>query len=146
MGAFVSGSPVTANASMLASNNSSVSSPATYASDPDAKRRARIIVHLPADAKLSVNGKAMRSTSATRRFVSPPLKAGEDYQYVFKAEVQRDGEPATIAKRVDVRAGQTQEITFQLKNREQSAQRKSAPARPVERKDLSDKSVRAGQS
>lgn len=77
-----------------------------YNPDPDAARRATIIVHVPADAKLMVDGKATRSTSATRRFVSPPLEPDTGYHYIFKAKIERDGEPLTVEKRVEVRAGQ----------------------------------------
>jgi uncharacterized protein (TIGR03000 family) len=134
---------------MLASTISTVSPTTTslyYNPDPDANRRATIIVHLPANAKLSVDGKATRSTSTTRRFVSPPLEAGQSYHYVFKAEAPRDGEPATVSKRVDVQAGQTREITLQFNDQDQPAERKQAPAQPVGRKDVFGKRVRAGQS
>jgi uncharacterized protein (TIGR03000 family) len=122
---------------MLASNISPVIPTTTslyYNPDPDANRRATIVVHLPANAKLSVDGKATRSTSTTRRFVSPPLEAGQSYHYVFKAEAPRDGEPATVSKRVDVQAGQTREITLQFNDRDQPAEREQAPAQPGERK------------
>jgi uncharacterized protein (TIGR03000 family) len=97
-----------------------------YNPDPNAGRRATIIVHLPADAKLRVDDKATRSTSATRRFVTPPLESGQGYHYTFQAEIDRDGEPMTVTKRVDIRAGQTEEVTLQLPARDQS-ERKRAP-------------------
>src|SRR5262249_20913214 len=114
--------------------------------DPDANRRARVVVHLPANARLSVDGKVMRSPSATRHFYSPPLEAGKDYHYVFKAEMDRDGKAVEVTKRLDVRAGQKQEITLKFSDPAQSAGRQPTPAQRAERKNIPDKSTRAGQS
>jgi uncharacterized protein (TIGR03000 family) len=131
-------------------SNTMAGSPGTtsmyYNPDPDANRRANVIVHLPAKAKLSVDGQAMRSTSATRRFYSPPLQAGKSYHYVFKAEMDRDGKPVEVTKHLDVRAGQKQEITLAFPDPDQSAGRPPTPAQPAERKNSSEKRARAGQT
>ncbi len=75
---------------------------------------ARIIVSLPADARLTVDGTPTKSTSATRVFVSPALQPGQQYQYTFKAEVVRNGEPQSATKQVTVRAGQETRVQFNL--------------------------------
>jgi uncharacterized protein (TIGR03000 family) len=114
-----------------------------YNPDPDSGRRAKIIVHLPADARLMVDGKATRSTSATRRFVTPPLESGQGYHYTLKAEIDRgDGEPMTVTKRVDVRAGETEEVTLRFTDLNQSSERKGAPARTPERTGLPNDKAR----
>jgi len=61
---------------------------------------------VPPGAKLTVNNKATRSSSTTRKFVSPPLQPGKDFYYTLKAEFRRDGQPVTVTKRIAVRAGQ----------------------------------------
>ncbi len=75
--------------------------------------RATIVVHLPADAKLTFDGEGTKSTSATRTFVTPELKPGTSYSYTVKAEVMKDGKPVVIEqKKVSFRAGQTTEVTL----------------------------------
>jgi uncharacterized protein (TIGR03000 family) len=130
------GSPVyaavpTVATPMLASNApiaGDTTSSMYYNPDPNAGRRATIVVHMPADAKLTVDGKATRATSAVRRFVTPPLESGQGYHYILKAEIDRDGEPRAVTKRVDVRAGGNEEVTLQFTDRDQS-DRKRAPDR-----------------
>lgn len=64
---------------------------------------AKLIVNLPADAKLTIDGAATKATSARRVFVSPKLNAGKTYIYTIKAKVNAQ----TITKKVEVRAGRT---------------------------------------
>jgi uncharacterized protein (TIGR03000 family) len=75
---------------------------------------ATLIVRLPADAKLTVDGTATRSTDSTRVLISPPLQAGKEYQYSLKAEVTRDGKKVERTRDVTVRPGQPSEVTFDL--------------------------------
>jgi uncharacterized protein (TIGR03000 family) len=75
---------------------------------------ATLVVTLPADAKLTVDGYATTSTSSVRRFTTPPLDAGRDYYYTLKAEVMNDGKTEVITKRVMVRSGQVTETTLTL--------------------------------
>ena len=67
---------------------------------------ATVLVRLPADARLTIDGDATVSTGAARRFASPPLTAGRTYYYTLSAEVLRDGRRLTVTHRVAVRAGQ----------------------------------------
>ena len=67
---------------------------------------ATIRVSLPADAKLTVDGSATTSTSATRSFVTPPLERGRDFHYTLKAEFVRGKQTITVQEVITVRAGQ----------------------------------------
>jgi len=68
------------------------------------------VVHLPAEARLTINGNVSRSTSATRTFVTPPLPPGKTCHYTLKAELVRDGRTVTAAARVPVRAGEERQV------------------------------------
>jgi uncharacterized protein (TIGR03000 family) len=75
---------------------------------------AKVVVHLPAGAKLTVNKKACQATSATRTFVSPPLEPGKDYYYTLKAELVRDGQTLTSTQRIAVRAGEEKQVLLEF--------------------------------
>jgi uncharacterized protein (TIGR03000 family) len=75
---------------------------------------ATIVVRLPADAKLTIDGSRTRSTEGVRTFTSPPLQPGKEYQYSLTAEVMRDGKKVERTRDVTVRAGQQSEVTFDL--------------------------------
>jgi uncharacterized protein (TIGR03000 family) len=68
---------------------------------------ATIVVELPAEAKLLIDGQPTTSGSSQRVFVSPDLDSSRDYHYTLKAEAVRDGKPVVVEKRVTVRGGQT---------------------------------------
>jgi len=73
---------------------------------------ATIIVHLPANARLTIDGEATQSASATRTFVSPPLEAGKTYTYTLRGEMNRDGRQMNATKTGEVRAGGVSEVTL----------------------------------
>jgi uncharacterized protein (TIGR03000 family) len=73
---------------------------------------ARITVHLPANARLTIDGEATTSTSAVREFVSPALAAGKNFSYTFQAEFTRDGKTVVETRDVTVRAGLNTEVRF----------------------------------
>jgi uncharacterized protein (TIGR03000 family) len=79
-----------------------------------ASASAVIVVRLPADATLKVDGTATHLTSNVRVFVSPELKAGQDYQYTLTAQVVRDGKPMQVEQNVVVRAGQESRVSLSL--------------------------------
>jgi uncharacterized protein (TIGR03000 family) len=74
--------------------------------------RANLIVQLPADAKLFVDGQLTRTTSKTRYFVTPPLQPGQIYFYDLRAEVVRDGQTVSLSRRVIVRPGESVTTSF----------------------------------
>ncbi len=73
---------------------------------------AVILVNLPADATLTIDGNATRSVSSERRFVSPDLPVGRDYQYTLVAEVNRNGQMIRQSQRITVRAGEQTPVQF----------------------------------
>jgi len=73
---------------------------------------ARLVVRLPADARLTIDGGPTRSTGPTRWYVSPPLGPGKTFHYDLRAEVVRDGRRLTATRRVAVRAGQEVDVTM----------------------------------
>jgi uncharacterized protein (TIGR03000 family) len=75
-----------------------------YAAAP-ASAPATLVVNLPADAVLTVDGKRTASTSAERVFSTPALESGRDFAYTLEAKFVRDGQEKVIKQRVTVRAG-----------------------------------------
>ena len=73
--------------------------------------KARIVVTLPADARLSVDGTVTSSTSERRVLLTPVLEQG-DYTYTLQAEIVRDGETVSQSRTVTVRANETTEMSF----------------------------------
>ena len=57
-------------------------------------------------------GHQNRPQSPRRAFHTPELEKGQDYYYVLRAEVVRDGKPVSETRRVIVRAGETVQETF----------------------------------
>jgi uncharacterized protein (TIGR03000 family) len=78
---------------------------------------ATIVVHLPADARLTVDGEPTQATSDRRVFVSPPLPPGRTYHYVLEGRLQRDGETVRTSRNVEVRAGQESEVYLEFPSR-----------------------------
>jgi uncharacterized protein (TIGR03000 family) len=74
--------------------------------------QARLIVELPADAKLYVDDRLMRTTSERRIYNSPLLEAGQTYYYILRAEVVREGQTLSDTKRVLVHAGDVIQASF----------------------------------
>jgi uncharacterized protein (TIGR03000 family) len=77
-----------------------------------ATNRARIIVDLPAGAKLYVDDRPVSNVSTRKRFHTPALRPGSSYYYEVRAEVTVDGERYHETRRVVVRAGQVARTDF----------------------------------
>jgi uncharacterized protein (TIGR03000 family) len=73
---------------------------------------ATVVVSLPADAALFVDGDRVPMSSTTRTFKTPQLQGGRDYFYTMKAEMVRNGEKVEKSTRVIVRAGETARADF----------------------------------
>jgi uncharacterized protein (TIGR03000 family) len=73
---------------------------------------ATIVVTLPAEARLTVDGNVTRSTAERRTFVTPALETNAEYVYTLQAEIVRDGQVATQTQNVTVRGGQTTTVSF----------------------------------
>jgi uncharacterized protein (TIGR03000 family) len=78
----------------------------------DVSAPATVVVTLPADARLFVDGNATTSTSERRTFVTPNLETGWNYTYTIRAEVVRDGRTMVQTEQVNVRGGQTTNVPF----------------------------------
>ena len=75
---------------------------------------AHITVHLPADAKLSVDGVECPLVSDTRAFDTPRLQPGQQFYYTVKAEIVREGKTVSESKRVIFEAGAKIDVEFRL--------------------------------
>jgi uncharacterized protein (TIGR03000 family) len=73
---------------------------------------ATIVVSLPNDARLTVDGNATSSTSERRTLVTPVLQMGQDYVYTLSAEFVSNGQTLTQTQQVTVRGGQTSTVQF----------------------------------
>jgi uncharacterized protein (TIGR03000 family) len=90
----------------------------TRGQDKDKAAPATLVVELPtADARLEVDGESTRQNGTTRRFVSPPLKPGVRYHYLFQVWFWEDHKMIVRKRSVPVRAGETTTVDL----------RKSAP-------------------
>jgi uncharacterized protein (TIGR03000 family) len=74
--------------------------------------RARLLVEVPADAKLFIDDQLMKTTSEHRAFNTPVLDNGQTYYYELRAEVVRDGKPVSVTKRVTLKAGDVVQTKF----------------------------------
>jgi uncharacterized protein (TIGR03000 family) len=77
-----------------------------------ADNQGTVIVQLPADARMWVDGQAADLTSARRSFITPALEKDRDYFYTIKAEATRDGVVRSQSARVLVRAGRVSRADF----------------------------------
>jgi uncharacterized protein (TIGR03000 family) len=59
-----------------------------------------------------VNGKQTTSTGTLRQFVSRDLQSGMNYGYQVRVTYERDGEPVTEEKTVELRAGESRSLEF----------------------------------
>ena len=75
---------------------------------------ATMVVTLPADARLSVQGEAISSASTSRVLVSPNLERGKAFVYTIQAEIVRDGWWMTQSQQVTVRGGETTYVPFRF--------------------------------
>jgi uncharacterized protein (TIGR03000 family) len=80
--------------------------------EEDTAAPATIVVDLPADAKLTIDGAATTSTSGHRTFVSPDLEPGKKFTYTLRAEVTRDNKPVVMEEKITVRAGKETQVTL----------------------------------
>jgi uncharacterized protein (TIGR03000 family) len=85
-----------------------------YVLGPAIGTEATLVVSLPEDAKLMIDGEATSSTSAQRVFVSPALELGKEYEYTLKAEVLRDGKTQIATAKVTVRPGETSQVELKV--------------------------------
>jgi uncharacterized protein (TIGR03000 family) len=90
----------------------SVPAPKPAAAAP-AAGRVTLVVNVPAQAVLTIDGAPTQSVSTQRTFVSPPLEQGYVYHYNLKIDVIRDGQTVSASKRIEVRPGERTEVTLE---------------------------------
>jgi uncharacterized protein (TIGR03000 family) len=88
-------------------------------------RRTLLQVHLPADAKLYLDGKLTQpATGSERTIITPKLDAGVRYFYDLRVEVIRDGNLICQTRHISFGAGQEVRINFESLNQGATAQLK----------------------
>lgn len=110
-GSYGGGSPLYAAPPMFGASLQPSTVPVTQPASTT--RRATIVVNLPADARLTVDGTKTNSTSGRRVFVSPPLEPG-NYTYTLRAQVNRGGEMLETTRQVAVQPGRKTEVTLDI--------------------------------
>lgn len=91
--------------------------------------RAILNVHVPAEAKVYVNGMATTSTGVERRYVSNGLLPGFRYTYQLRAQVTRDGQSVTETKVVKLQAGESTSVEFAFEGSGEPDRLASEPVR-----------------
>lgn len=71
-----------------------------------------LTVHVPAGAKITVNGLETSSDGEVRRYISRGLENGYTYNYEVQATITRDGKEVTETKSARVQAGQSVAMDF----------------------------------
>jgi uncharacterized protein (TIGR03000 family) len=94
-----------------------------------AKKRIILIVKVPADAQIEVDGAPTKATGEVRKFKSPELDVGKDYSYTIKATWTRNGKPIVVERKVAVRAGEETEVDL----RKELAAQDTGPAKKDEK-------------
>jgi uncharacterized protein (TIGR03000 family) len=74
------------------------------AEGPD--RPTKLVIYLPPDAILTVDGVVTKQTGTERRFRTPPLQAGKKYYYSFRWTFSEDDRSVTIEKKINFSAGE----------------------------------------
>jgi uncharacterized protein (TIGR03000 family) len=95
----------------------SVPSTAAGASRLRRSERVQFVVTLPSDATLWAMGKKTTATGPVRRFRSPPLEAGSQYAYDFRARWTANGRTMTQKQRVVFSPGRPVEVHFPVQPR-----------------------------
>ena len=75
---------------------------AEAAAEAGPPRPARILVRVPADVRIYINGEPTRQASEERLFISPPLPPGRTLGYDLRLETTREGKLLTRTERVEV--------------------------------------------
>jgi uncharacterized protein (TIGR03000 family) len=74
--------------------------------------KAKLVVEVPADAKLYIDDQLMKSSAAVRSFSTPELEIGQAYYYILRVESVRDGKTYEETKSVVVYAGESVRASF----------------------------------
>lgn len=105
----IESSPVTPGAEVVAPPAAAPSAGDSTAIPADG---AMLVVEVPADAKIYVNGSATKATGDVRRYISRGLVAGKRYDYVVRMAVDRDGTTTEETQVVSLTAGEGSRVSF----------------------------------
>jgi uncharacterized protein (TIGR03000 family) len=82
------------------------------------KLQAKLLVELPADAKLFIDGQEMKSGISQRGIITPPLDPRQTYSYQVKAVLVRSGHTMSETRRIRLIPGELVSASFaNLENR-----------------------------
>jgi uncharacterized protein (TIGR03000 family) len=88
-----------------------------------------LIVNLPTEAKVFVNGHATTSEGAQRQFVSRGLEPGQRYAYEVRAQIERDGKTLTETRSVQLTGGLQANLSFRFDDAPATQAAETAPPR-----------------
>jgi uncharacterized protein (TIGR03000 family) len=74
--------------------------------------RVTLILTVPADAKIWIEGSSTGQGGSQRQFVSPPIQPGHDYTYRIQVRWNQDGHEVTSEREIPVHAGDVINLTF----------------------------------
>lgn len=74
--------------------------------------KALLLIDLPADAKLYVDGQQMKSGKARAAIITPALDPDRTYAYQVRVELVRDGQTLTETQRIVLRPGHRSHARF----------------------------------
>jgi uncharacterized protein (TIGR03000 family) len=87
--------------------------PALQSQETTAKTApARLVVRVPAGAKLTIGDTPTKATGAVRKFDSPALELGKTYRYSLKATWMEHGEKVVREESAVVQAGKVTEVNL----------------------------------
>ncbi len=89
---------------------------------------ALMVLTVPSDAAVFVNGSATTATGAIRHYVSRGLEAGKQYEFQVRIVVDRNGSSVEDTKLVSLSAGDRAAISFNSNRGETTADVESNPA------------------
>lgn len=75
---------------------------------------ALLTVNVPTEAKVFINGTATSSRGDLRQYISRGLRNDARYNYEVRAEITRDGKTVSDVKTVQLGAGETANLAFNL--------------------------------
>jgi uncharacterized protein (TIGR03000 family) len=75
--------------------------------------RATITVRVPNDAKVWFQGNLMEPRGTLRRFYSPPLRQGQEYEYEVQGQWTRGTEVVNVGRKIRILAGQHLDIDLE---------------------------------
>jgi uncharacterized protein (TIGR03000 family) len=78
----------------------------------DETSRAKVMIDVPANAKLYIDNQPMSDKTGQRAFMTPPLQRGQTYFYDVKIVLTVDGREKAETQRVILRAGDVVAASF----------------------------------